>query len=566
MGNSPAVFTSLTPTHIAAAMLYLIVGLAGIRFLYPKLAPWLKRLSMLVFGAHGIALVMSTGVFSSSNFDLWLWHLDSEWNIPSTLASAQLVLVGFVAMATAGVSAWRPGWHRLYYLVIGLVFVFLACDEFFLLHESWGNWSEQYFNLGAVLTVATIVVALQSPRHTWICHGFLILGLGLSGLGATQFETYSFLPECRGWQVAPLFGVCSSTIFVEESLELLGIWLALLAIAGQFSDASAKPPRAVILALCLSPLLWSATLTQSGAIKPIGTQTTAEGADVAFESKVELHGFQLDWHKRDGYLNVQLYLSLPGRQLSGDYDGAGYGLILLDRASMEAITVRDVHANTQREFWLAPGYVPVYRQSTRLDFPPDLPKNRAMLILLTLWHEQNSVFKPQRVLSSDVPMLGDYQVILEEFTLKYEAGTQSGSPLAVFENEFVLDDAALPFGAEIGENLEVAFTWSAKQSSDEDIVQFLHFFHEDSGRSWGFDQQPLGARLPTRLWYQGMSDSETWHLRLPADLPTGRYNLYTGLYLTRDQRRVPAENVAGIAFPDARIPLGDLLVEALGAP
>ena len=62
-----------------------------------------------------------------------------------------------------------------------------------------------------------------------------------------------------------------------------------------------------------------------------------------------------------------------------------------------------------------------------------------------------------------------------------------------------------------------------------------------------------------------MTDSETWHLRLPADLPTGRYNLYTGLYPAGGQQRVPAETAEGIPFPDARIPLDSLLVEASGA-
>ncbi len=465
-------------------------------------------------------------------------------------------------MATAGVSVTRSVWHRLYLFGIGLLFVFFACDEFFLIHESMGNWSEYYIILGAVVAVVTTVVALHSPRHSWMWHGCLILGLALSALGATHFEGYSYLPECRGWQVAPLFGVCSSTLIIEESLELLGIWLALLAIAGQFSDASAKPSRAVILVLCLSPLLWSVLLTQSGAIKPIGRQTTAEGAAIAFESRVELHGFQIDRHKHDRFLDVHLYLSLPDRNPLGDYAGAGYGLILLDRANLEAIISRDAHASIDKQFWLAPGYVPVYRQWARLDIPPDTPKNRALLILFSLWREQNSAFKPQRVLSSDLPVISDYQVILEEFTLQDEARARPASPLAVFENEFVLDAASPPLRAQLGENLEISFTWSAERASDENIIQFLHFIHEDSGQWWGFDQPPLGARLPTRLWYRGMTDSETWHLRLPADLPTGRYNLYTGLYPAGGQQRVPAETAEGIPFPDARIPLDSLLVEA----
>ena len=76
-------------------------------------------------------------------------------------------------------------------------------------------------------------------------------------------------------------------------------------------------------------------------------------------------------------------------------------------------------------------------------------------------------------------------------------------------------------------------------------MQFLHFGHEESGTWWVYDQQPLGPRLPTRLWYSGLADSEIWQVPLPADLAPGRYTVFTGLYRTRDQERVPASDAAG---------------------
>ena len=73
-----------------------------------------------------------------------------------------------------------------------------------------------------------------------------------------------------------------------------------------------------------------------------------------------------------------------------------------------------------------------------------------------------------------------------------------------------------------------------------------------------YDQQPLGPRLPTRLWYSGLADSETWRVPLPADVAPGRYAVYTGLYRANDKERLPAVGADGALFPDARIPLANL--------
>ncbi len=72
---------------------------------------------------------------------------------------------------------------------------------------------------------------------------------------------------------------------------------------------------------------------------------------------------------------------------------------------------------------------------------------------------------------------------------------------------------------------------------------------------------PAFARLPTRLWYDGLFDSETWEIPIPAELAPGAYAVYTGLYRSSDQERLPATNADGGTFVDARIPLGALSLE-----
>ena len=66
--------------------------------------------------------------------------------------------------------------------------------------------------------------------------------------------------------------------------------------------------------------------------------------------------------------------------------------------------------------------------------------------------------------------------------------------------------------------------------------------------------------MPTRLWYSGLYDSETWQVPLPDDLAPGHYTVFTGLYRMRDLERVPATDKDGMLWTDARIPLGILTI------
>ena len=118
----------------------------------------------------------------------------------------------------------------------------------------------------------------------------------------------------------------------------------------------------------------------------------------------------------------------------------------------------------------------------------------------------------------------------------------------------------MPEHARPGETLTIPFRWRSDADGSEDYVQFLHFVHQESGALWNHDQQPLGPRLPTRLWYRGLADTETWQVPLPADLAPGRYSVFTGLYSPSDRQRVPTTDADGTPFVDARIPLGVLTI------
>ena len=151
-------------------------------------------------------------------------------------------------------------------------------------------------------------------------------------------------------------------------------------------------------------------------------------------------------------------------------------------------------------------------------------------------------------------------MILGELVLPAPA-TAPATPIALFDNGFALAAVDLPEQARAGEELPLSFSWTANDSDGEDYSQFLHFGHAESGDWWVYDQPPLGLRLPTRLWYQGLADSENWQVPLPADLAPGRYAVFTGLYRVRDQERLPVTDAAGNDWLDGRVALGSIIIE-----
>ena len=168
----------------------------------------------------------------------------------------------------------------------------------------------------------------------------------------------------------------------------------------------------------------------------------------------------------------------------------------------------------------------------------------------------------QDITKSNFPLLGDNQIILSELVLEDSGGPPASSPIARFEPGVVLEGAEIPDGGQSGASLTLQFDWRSDLDLDTDYNQFLHFRHEESGAYWVYDQQPLGRRLPTRLWYKNLADSETWRIPLPSDLAPGPYMLYTGLYRASDFERLPASAADGAPYTDNRIPVGRLTIDA----
>ncbi len=550
------VVSAKTMTRIFVFILYVPICLFVYWRLIPRLSPTSKRLASFMLVAQVTVIVVSLEMQSYSSIERWLWDIKTEWNIPATLASTQLALVAGVALLTAWLARVRPAWQRFYLVATGLVFLFLALDEYLTLHEGTPNWERNYTALGALVVVATVLVAVRSPRRAWKWHLCLLTGLAMSAAGGILLE---LLPTIRGNFGLLYFDKSLQSFHWEEFFEFLGIWLALVAVLGWFTDAAPTPPPRVRRFLYALPALWILLVFLNSLVPRLELRLLAQPATIKFESGVAIHGYRVDRGEEAAVL--RLYASARQRDHMGFGIGMGFSVRLIDQVNGDSIAGRMAYADVQQDAWLfGPGYAHIFRHEMEVEIPPQTPVNRSLWIVLTFWRDKRGEIVRQKILASDQRLLDDTQVVLGELVFPAMPAASPTVQVAIFDNGFTLEAVDMPEHAQAGDTLSIPFRWRSDADGSEDYVQFLHFVHQESGAFWNHDQQPLGARLPTRLWYSGLADTELWQVPLPADLAPGRYSVFTGLYSPSDLQRVPTTDADGTPFVDARIPLGVLTI------
>lgn len=551
-GGGEIVVAPETLLLLLGVILYAPAILLARRLVFPGLSPPARRLAGIMLAAQLLAILVAIGHKSESRYVYWLFHLDLEWNIPSILSSTQLALTGGVAFVVAWTCRREAAWRRNYLAALGLFFLILGLEEFFAWKPSISEteWRTNYAILGAAVYIATIAVAARTPLATraWLIQ--LLAGLSLIALGAALIDSLPAVCGRAGFlRIDGCFYFYRSP---EEIVEFLGGWVALLALLGRLSR-SLPPARARWLPYFI-PALWIPVLLYFSPVHKFEIVDAAQAASVHFESNAHLHGYQMN----DEGLPKRAFMFFP---YDANVSQLGLSLHLVDQVSGESLASRDIYAH--RRYAVGPGgrgYEPVFAQSIDIDVPPNAPFNRALWVVLSHWRQIGDQFVQQEVVSSSLRQLNKTQVILGELALPAEPADTASAFVAAFDNAFELSRVDMPEYASPGSIQAFTFAWRAEACGADDYTQFLHFSDETSGAQWGHDQPPLGARLPTRLWYSGLRDSETWAVPIPADLASGKYAVFTGLYRASDLQRVPARNPEGERFLDARVPLGTMVI------
>ena len=380
----------------------------------------------------------------------------------------------------------------------------------------------------------------------------VLLGLAASALGGLILDRGAF---CFLQLESP---PCAYFSYLEETLELVGNGLILVAVLGYASHSISLHPSRVLLGFALAvsfiwPGLPVAGMLVQVIIPLVDLQTRAQKISVELsEAPVQVLGFWQGIGEFTTEREITLHLYLRTEPVR--YDDFGFSYTLLDQNTQEVVAKADHWGDRKIALNTVQG---IHRQSESFTIPATAPRNRALWLTLSFWYQdEDGAYHDYTISASDRRLLSERQVILTEFVLPTEVDPSSGSSIATFDNGFELRQVELPAEAYAGEPINAIFTWFTANDATEDWSQFLHFVHEESSTFWNHDQPPLGTRLPTRLWYAGLTDHETWQFTLPADLPPGRYQLYTGLYRLSDMTRMTGYDELGVPLPVGRLPLG----------
>ncbi len=393
-------------TGLLLLMLYAPVFFLSYRWFFPRLSPTCARIAGAFLAAQALVILLALQLGPDTSPDWWRWDLNREYNIASTLASLQLAMVGGLALIMAALARGGPAWRRLYLLALAVIFLILAWDEYFKVHEEMRHWKRYYAALGMALAVATMYVAFRSPPRARMWQVCLLAGLAASGAGAILIEELPLACGNLGW--IRLDGCLEFDVW-EECLELLGVWLALVAMLGGISDLTPSPSPRIRFMLIALPAFWLLPIFSYVNIPQLELQLLAKPASAEFESSLVLHGYQIN---RSGEaIRIRLYVTAK----RGIYEGIGYSVHLRDPTSGDSITRADRVADPAAGFWMiAPGHAPLYRQSMELTIPRSRPASGALWVTLSLWRKQDAEQTQLHILKSDHKLLAEGEVLLQE--------------------------------------------------------------------------------------------------------------------------------------------------------
>lgn len=548
------------------ALAWIIVALIAMLYIakaQPRLPKELRWLAAICAGILlGLLVMQGISFYPSVSTDqlVSVWDLDREENIPTNLTTILLFFTSWVAMCLA--LAPQAIAKRLIWWVFAITYFTFALDEHLEIHERW----YELYDIGYPIIVGFLFLSLlfwfgradQPERNSlWM----VLTGLMLSVVGG-------FLLDAKAGIRIPL-PLLSDALHIdlhtaEEMLEMFGTLAVVLgALHYGFHHVKAwSAPRNFRIHLVLLPCLAIISFRYLEWSTPnFERLTRAEAVQLTIhEDALIMQGFylpklhQLSYGASDHLLVHTFYRS--AEPLQRDF---GHSVQLIDQVTGELLAFDDGR-NARHSATLVNGRT--YRQIHKIHNLMQIPSHRALWLSYALWYEDEAgEFINYTFVDGDDRQLSERQAILTELVLKENNRIPSGPILARFENGTTLHRASTPEVAHPGTSLKLTFTWSSAADGVEDMVQFLHFHHEESDFIWVHDQPPLGSRLPTRLWYAGMVDQETWQIALPAELPIGSYQLYTGLYRSSDTERITALDEDGAEIRDAIIPLASIEIQ-----
>ncbi len=341
----------------------------------------------------------------------WLVDLDAEKNIPAAFSAFQLVTVGGLGLILTLGPASRKLGARLHSLGVCLIFVLLAVDEYYSLHETWDNFEYIYLAIGGTLFLATALMAwLSGEEDRPFYLGFLI-GLGVMAGGGIGLEIFPRL-DLYHLYLEPYKGFVKLQA-LEEYFEMSGVslllFLQLANIQRHFADRRWSLIRKlIIVATGFAVLTYVASLW---IVPPLETRFLAQPVDIDYlDNSLHLEGYRISRETLTP-TSRRLRLTLYWRATRRLYNHYGVSVHLLAHPDIHSVTQNDVIVSPPHPDWL-PNHV--MKQVVYLSIPKTLEMGRDYWLTVTIWRwpwwEDNRIV----VESSDRELVTPDTVILED--------------------------------------------------------------------------------------------------------------------------------------------------------
>lgn len=477
-------------------------------------------------------------------FVAWLFDLNFENNVPATYAALLLLATAFVSLTIA---LHLRHSARAYWLVWGMLFLFLAYDETYMVHEGIENWILIYAGTGAFAAAIAAITAWFFDRpYLWV-YGLSIGGLGALAAGGMVLEVfYEILPDL---------------LVVEELWEFFGaiaVLAAALVYARRHLDSIQRKylsRNLVILSaawvvIMLASAFWPMPVLESR-FTSVPTQTTY------LDGALEMVAYR-----------VNQRVIRPGQKVSAEF----YWRANAPLDAPYALTLRLLEQPTGRPVAAAeiplgePTAPPTNTWPVGMIFRKDLMLATAdselsaptsYWLVVNVWKQP---WQPDHML--DVAHTDKELLLADSLVLSHVTVLPDEAPPAPphvvdyrFDNQITLAGYDAP--EQVDDNkLRLDFWWRTQVDVEQNLTQMLHLRHIESDTYYYYDQPPFRGAFPTMNWPAHLSATDHWEIELDPSMPVGQYEIYTGLYEPDTLVRIPVVDGAGQPLPDDRILLG----------
>ncbi len=397
-------------------------------------APFIRRLLLGLLAGELLLGLLLPGILPASRILHWHLNLGAEHRFAVALAAAQLCMAGTAALilglrlARTDPDGRLPAWgYRLYWLALGAGLLFLAADEYFVIHETNRPfWRMLYLFIGVTLALPGSLLLFTGRRHRRE-YSLLLAGMAVMAISGLLLD--SILDRitregmyCKGptW----LRELCDSFILyrpawdlLEEFSELAGVTLMLGALLLLAQAQVGRPGvtgrsvtgAAVSLAGALVVVAYVVWLWLLPALE---LHLLAERLQVEYrDGALALVGYRLEGDPAlpGGRIDVHLYwqarrpLEPPQMRLS---------LHALTRPALTSIAQDDDPSLGDHMKGLA--FIPgtIVHKLMRLTLPEDLPGGSHAL-MLRLWSGE----PPWRELTGQVVSFSDHPMLAADMVL-----------------------------------------------------------------------------------------------------------------------------------------------------